>query len=436
MNAIAKDYFMKSHYPACRQVLTPPDTGISNLKEYIPDIIDALTTPLTTEEASSGTYQAPIPPRIAMTGTYDEMMEYFEGDLFVPSEVSGGPWAWMTDGQPIVPPTEERVAKMLTGTSHSPDEEIYFKEWMAPPGSPPEHIATIEKVAINAVMAGAKPEMLPGILAIAESGACVGYPGDFTFTHFYIVSGPYAKEIGMNQGFAFLCSGNPANMCMQRACSLMGVNLGKVEHSVTNGERMGSPYWGTTFAESVVTPWDTINVDLGYEPSESVMLAYSGPFYFEPGVGSHVALPTTLEELQSSSPEKLVENLRAYSRGNTKGMIVFSPDTAKKWKEKFGFDSIQEMQDYFWENVTWPAGDWYNEYFFVTHRHSVALSQVEHDPAIKRIDSSYLNLPPDTMVPKFSSPETIRIVVAGGAGEAFGYGYYSSERILSIDKWR
>ena len=164
---ISQKAFSFEGVPEVREVFTTPDTAITSLKEFIPGFIDALTRPLTEEEKYSGIYTPPVPPRICMAGTYDDMMEYFEGDLGrFPSEVA--PYAWMTGGLPIVPPTEERVAKMLTGTSHAPDEIVN------PKMRPGNLIATVEKVAINAVMAGCKPEYMPVVLAMAESGAVVG----------------------------------------------------------------------------------------------------------------------------------------------------------------------------------------------------------------------------------------------------------------------
>ncbi len=87
------------------------------------------------------------------------------------------------------------------------------------------HYATVKKVATNAVMAGCKPEYMPVVLAIAESGACVGYPGDSSFGHLYIVSGPMAKEIGMNSGFCYLAPGNPANMAWADDAWLTEIDL-------------------------------------------------------------------------------------------------------------------------------------------------------------------------------------------------------------------
>ena len=424
MNSIAKEYFMLSGVPQCRQVLTPPDTMLISLEASIPDFIDALTRPLTAEEQESGTYQAPIPPRIAMTGTLDEVQAYFEGDLIaVPF---GGPWAWMTDGGPIIPPTEDRVARMLQGTSHSPDEEILFTRYGT-------RIANIGKVAINAVMAGCKPEYMPAVLAMAESGACVGYGGDAAHGHMYVVSGPYAKEIGMNFGFSFLNTGNPANVSLERVCSLMGINLGGCRHSVNNGVRLGGMYWGTTFAEDPNTPWDTLNVHFGYDVDESVLFSLSSHVRFVPGPLPGGYNPTSLVEFQSGSPRQALEvfDSMAFSRG---AFLVFSADTAKRWKGTYGFDSIQEIQDYFWENVVWPAGDWYEQYHFAKKGGYGKIAKRE--PGTRQLNPDHLDLPPDTLIPRIDNPDEINVIVAGGSGEAWGYGSAWRFRPYSIDKWR
>lgn len=164
---IAEKAFRFEGVPEVRQVLTPPDTALKSVTEFVPQFIDALTRPLTEKEKKSGAYKPPKRPRIVTIGTYDEVQAYFEGDLtrFPPSKA---PVALMTDGLPVTPPTEERVAKMLTGTSHAPDEIVN------PKMAPEELIVTVEKVAVNGVMAGCKPEYMPVLLAMAELGACVG----------------------------------------------------------------------------------------------------------------------------------------------------------------------------------------------------------------------------------------------------------------------
>lgn len=195
INRTAKQSFMREGVPAVREVLTPQDTTLKALPwEYTRKFIDALTRPLTRDEMASGIHEPPRNEGVFMTGTYDEVQKAFEGELV--GHPSIGPIAEMTDGLPVTPPTEKRVAEMLKGTSHDPDEPIVFTGvWNSA-----KYLATVRKVAINAVMAGCKPEYLPVVLAIAEAGACVGYPGDSSFGHLFVVSGPIAREIGMNSG--------------------------------------------------------------------------------------------------------------------------------------------------------------------------------------------------------------------------------------------
>ncbi|GAH83094.1 unnamed protein product, partial [marine sediment metagenome] len=76
---VANENSLRGGVPAVRQVAVPADTFILDYSPWMEEFVDGLTRPLTAEEAESGTYQPPAPPRICMTGTYDEMMDYFEG---------------------------------------------------------------------------------------------------------------------------------------------------------------------------------------------------------------------------------------------------------------------------------------------------------------------------------------------------------------------
>jgi hypothetical protein len=110
------------------------EAAVKKAQSVMDKIVSTLTAPLTEEEKKTGIYEPPRPPRIAVRGTLEKVQDYFQTKY----------WA---DGLPIIPPTEEAVKKMLTGTSHSPSEVIGLM--------PPEKWrATVEGVAINAVMAG------------------------------------------------------------------------------------------------------------------------------------------------------------------------------------------------------------------------------------------------------------------------------------------
>ena len=125
-----------------------------------------------------------------------------------------------TDGLPVVPPTPERVARMLAGTTREPDDVVAVV--------PPDLVeCTVEKVAINAVLAGCKPEYLPVVITAVEA-ACTdefNIHGLLATTYFsspvMIVNGPIAAAIGMNSGINVLGQGNRANATIGRALQLV-----------------------------------------------------------------------------------------------------------------------------------------------------------------------------------------------------------------------
>ena len=199
-------------------------------------------------------------------------------------------WA---DGLPIVPPTEAAVKWMLSGTSRSPNEVIGKV-------APKNGIATIEKIAVNAVMAGARPEYLPVIIAAMEGFTDKNY--DLThmqastgsFTPVVVVSGPIAKELNFNSGIGLLGHGWRANSTVGRALRLCLLNLGKTWPAINDMALTGrlAAYTYFTFAENHdLSPWEPYNASLGYKPEDStVTVATTG----NPGVlGGGAVAPWT-----------------------------------------------------------------------------------------------------------------------------------------------
>ena len=140
-----------------------PRTGPPEQRIYpiAPALIEALTKPLTKEEMYVGTYTPEMPPRYIFKGTYDEAIEFFNATEHVDS--ADADISIYSDGSPIIPPTEEKVAKMLTGTSLKPDTVVTDAK-----GNPVRfsryETVTVEKVAIIGAMAGCKPEYMPVLL--------------------------------------------------------------------------------------------------------------------------------------------------------------------------------------------------------------------------------------------------------------------------------
>ncbi|MEM7469624.1 MAG: thioredoxin, partial [Pseudomonadota bacterium] len=176
-----------------------------------------------------------------------------------------------SDGLPLVPPTEARVYRMLQGTKRDPQEVL----GEAPPNLVP---CTVEKVAINAVMAGCKPEYLPVVIAAVEAALDPAYcmHGLLATTWFsgpmIIVNGPIRQAIGMNWEGNVLGQGNRANATIGRALQLVIRNVGGGKPREVDMAALGSPVkYGFCFPEDDSTPWPTLAEDQGFSSSQSTV---------------------------------------------------------------------------------------------------------------------------------------------------------------------
>jgi len=232
-------------------------------QEAFDDIVAALTSPLTDAE------QNPVLP------SYDYSDFAFEGESY--SEANEKLQTYfadneLNDGLAVVPPTREAVTAMLSGTPLSPD---YVLGKMHPGYG----VATVEKVAINAVMAGAKPEYLPVIIAAVEA-LC---DPNFDENHIQIglastcvligISGPIVNEIGINSKAAYLGPGTRANNTIGRAVSLCMFNIGWGSPKFDN-QWLGnsSRFCNMVIAENLDdSPWESWAEYLGNSKSDSTV---------------------------------------------------------------------------------------------------------------------------------------------------------------------
>jgi hypothetical protein len=239
-----------------------PVTGKPLMKE----IIDALTVPLTTEEKKTGTVSPDVGPR-TYVDTAENLQRYYADN-------------GLTDFLPIILPTGENVDAMLKGTSHHPDETV--GKMSAALGAYPEWTFTVRQVAINAVMAGAQPQFLPVILAIASTGITSLFSSTGSFARMLVVNGPVRNEITMNSGIGALGPFNAANATIGRAWTLLSKNLGGAGVA-------GATYWGTQgntssynnlcfpeTEEKLPNGWQPLHVQKGFKPNESVVSVFSG----------------------------------------------------------------------------------------------------------------------------------------------------------------
>ena len=180
-----------------------------------------------------------------------------------------------TDGLPVVPPTEERVYGMLGGTGRKANEVLGMM--------PPNNIAcTVEKVAVNAVMAGCKPEFLPVVIAaveaVLEPAFCLHGLVATTWLSgpMVVVNGKIRKTIGMNWKGNVLGQGNRANATIGRALQLTIRNVGGGRPQEVDQSTFGSPLkFGFCFAEDESTPWTTLGEDRGFTRDQSTVTLFS-----------------------------------------------------------------------------------------------------------------------------------------------------------------
>ena len=181
-----------------------------------------------------------------------------------------------SDGLPVVSPTPERVMRMLTGTHREPDEVV----GVVPPDLIP---CTIEKIAINAVLAGCKPEYLPVVITAVEAAlqdefcmhgllATTYYSGPMI-----VVNGPISRAIGMNSRGNVLGQGNRANATIGRALQLLIRNVGGGKPGGVDRSVFGNPGKYTyCFAEDETNScWESLAVEKGFSKDDSTVTLFA-----------------------------------------------------------------------------------------------------------------------------------------------------------------
>jgi hypothetical protein len=296
-----------------------------------------------------------------------------------------------SDGLPIVPPTPERVARMLTGTTRAPDDAVAVV--------PPDLVeCTVEKVAINAVMAGCKPEYLPVVLTAVEA-ACTdefNMHGLLATTYFsspvVIVNGPITRAIGMNSGVNALGQGNRANATIGRALQLVVRNVGGGRPGEVDRATLGNPGKYTfCFAEDEAgSPWEPLHVQRGLPEDASAVTLFAGD-----GVRG-------LVDQLSRTPESLARSLAACLRA------VPHPKLA------LGFDAILVVAPEHarvFRDAGWAKSRVRDELF--------ALLQLDGDDAVRGAGGIAEGLPEGlagVTVPKFGDDGLLLVHAGGGAG--------------------
>ncbi len=384
-----------------------PATG----RPVIEEIIDVLTKPSTGKAApppaAAPAPAAAPPPAELAPDTEDNLQRLFYEK------------GW-TDGLPVILPTEERVRAMLAGTSAPPDE-VVAEMFSFATGEVLKY--TVEHVAVIAVMAGARPEYFPVILATAATRQPSLMPSTTAFEAMLLVNGPIRNEIEMNCGIGAFSAVNMANSVIGRAWTLMSICHGfaKPRNTLWSSQGNNHTYNNMCAGENEErSVWEPFHTGKGFKADESVVSIFRGwAFLNSYGAASKRSL---IEELSIQ--------LAAMPPMNSSATIIMDPLVARNLKENEGYQTKADFCRAMSQNVKMPAGVYWN----TDHIDMLAASE-----AYKGVEpyASWKKLPDDALIAPYYNPDNINIIVIGGETsplwKAADYGYSGS---ASVDKWR
>jgi len=383
-----------------------PTTG----KRVIDEIVEALTRPVTQEENRYAAVAAPEPgtrQRLLAPDTEDNLQRLFAQR------------GW-TEGLPIILPTEERVAEMLTGTCHAPDK-VVRKSYLH--DGKQDMRCTVENVAIAAVMAGARPEHLPVLLAIASTGEPATQPSTLPFASAVVVNGPIRNEIGMNSGMGALGPFSPVNAVIGRGWTLLSKLTGWAQRKKTVWSSQGNSYGYTNLcmAENEErSVWEPFHVQKGHKREESVVSLFRG----------WNVLNSVGAASQESFGDALKLQLQAIPPLYSAATLILDPLVARSLKEIEGFQTPLDVAQWISENYKIPARQFWNYDIIDMLVKPLALHGVKPY-------ADWLTVPDDALITPYNRADKINIIVVGGetspVWKVADLGFSVS---ASIDKWR
>jgi hypothetical protein len=345
-------------------------------KPVMREIIEILTTPLTAEEKKTGEITRDKGPA-TFTDTPDRLQKMFLENRW-------------TDFLPVVLPTEQKVNEMLKATSHRPDEVLgkmgptfgVFELWTY----------TVKDAAINAVMAGAKPEYFPIILAVGSTGKEGISVSDNGFVEALVINGAIRDEIGLNYEIGALGPYAHANTAIGRAWNLLSINGG-------NCGKVGTTYMGTVgnpmnliniiIAENERdSPWKPFSVRKGFKPNENVVSLFEGW-----GVLSAKNWKFNVWGKEMNYPQIIKDIFYVHSPDLFGASAVLSPPIANFVKDA-GFDTVEKFEE-------------------------------------------WLMKPAEGQKPNLTNARQMNIIVTGGSNNNYySIGGLSYRQSVQIDKWR
>ena len=306
----------------------------------------------------------------------------------------------VTDGLPVVPPSRARVDAMLGATERPRDELVA----QVPPNF---GRATVEKLAVNAVMAGCRPEYFPVVLAVVEA-ACdpvFNLHGQSGTTNaaspLIIINGPIRQALEVNCAAGVFGPGYRANATIGRALRLVMINLGGTRAGQISMSTMGHPgrYTYCIGEYEEASPWEPLHVERGLAPTDSTVTLFSGEG------------PFTINDHLSRSASQLAASLGWSAAGiwNHKSfplyghtLFVIGPEHARTLGDERW--SKQDFRRFLYETIRRPARD---------------LLPGPDGAETGRLKDLLDGRTGEERIPKFPSLEEIVIVVAGGTAGRF-----------------
>jgi hypothetical protein len=407
--------------PALRLVYTPTPVGGKTRKDldayiagndpvtkmpFMQEVVNQLTRPLNDEEKKTGVVKREK-KRFIGPDTADNIQKYFD-DRF------------QTDQLPIVMPTEERVAAMLKATKHKPDE-IVGK--MRVTGEREAWEYTVETVAINAVMAGAKPEMFPAILALAASQTDAHSSSTSSMASMAVVNGKIVNELQLNSSTGALGLYNNAGALIGRAWSLLSMNA-------TGGSVPGHTYEGVqgnpmanvpaVFAENVAglpAGWKPLSVQKGFQPDDSVVSTFDG-------CQSQNTMMVLQDEDWEWTLKRFIGGIGSPQRG---GKLLLIDPSVTPPMIRFGFDSKEKLISWVKQNVTYPQYHYWLDQEVINYK--LGPGRAGREPY-----ASWLKLGAEAPIPYL---DNVEVVVVGGSGNIrWSVNECAYRKSVKVDDWK
>jgi hypothetical protein len=378
-----------------------PTTG----RPVMQEIVDGLTRSLEAVDVAGESFERSTPRFVAPDN------EQNLHELFLSNH-------W-TDTLPIVLPTDDLVQQMLAHTSHGPDEIVGH---MRATGHREAWAFNVEKVAVNAVMAGARPEYFPVILALASTGVSSRGSSTSSMASLVVVNGPIRDEIEMNSSIGAMGPYNQANSTIGRANSLLSQNLqgGSVSGlSYMGSQGNGYSFTNVTFAENEErSPWEPFHVEQGFAESTSTVSVFGSVWHTGFTLG-----------LRKGHWRDALRRMLLGMDPLCKPLFVLDPIAARQFVERGGFHTKADLASWAAETARIPAGEYWD--YQLIQNYIYPRAAFGEEPY-----ASMLKAPPDELIPMFTA-EGIHTVVVGGETNGYWRLFSASHvKTISVDDWR